>query len=314
MKRIALLKSIGEDKHALRCYFLMLPFISKDQHEFLIQTAKFVAQKFHEDNHFQNALEAMLRAYTKVPSFFETEDINLLLELMIANGQYRKALNVLTLHTSIEINVVKDLSEDNLEIELDNLYIPDDLILDFRTKLVVTLIHLRAINLVPMLINNVLEFVDIEDAGDCLLDIAEALMKEKQFQVALRLLNPLVNSQNYSLAAVWLRHADCNRSVENYEEAIKSYKIVVQMAQHLDARLTLSALLKKQGRIEESLEALTQNADVEVLDPELLYEKCLLLKELENVNDYLENGYLLLLRHCVYFRSRAELQVNFKLF
>ena len=309
MKRIGLLKSIGEDKHALRCYFLMLPFISKDQHEFLIQTAKFVAQKFHEDNHIQNALEAMLRAYTKVPSFFQTEDVNLLLELMIANGQYRKALNVLIFHTSISITIVKDLSDDNVEIELDDLHIPEDLILDFRTKLVVVLVHLCALNLVPMLVNNVLEFVDIEDAGDCLLDIAEALMKEKQFREALRLLDPLVNSQNYSLAAVWLRHAECNRSVGNNEEAIKSYKIVVQLAQHLDARLTLSALLKNQGRIEESLDALTQNADLEVLDPELLYEKCLLLKELGNVDEYLKNGYLLLLRHCVYFRSRAELQV-----
>ncbi|CAO1399955.1 unnamed protein product [Diamesa serratosioi] len=311
MKRIDLLKQIGEEKHVLRCYFCMLSFIPKNQHEFLIKTAKMVAHKFHHENNLQLALEAMTKAYSKASAHFQTEDINLLLELLISDGQYRKALNVLVFHTSINIKVLA-INKKNEQYEYSDIFIPEDLLLDFRTKLCVSLIHLKAHSLIDILVNNMLSFVDIETAGDCILDIAEALMKEKQFSDALRLLDPLVKSQEFSLAAVWLRHADCLRSIEKFDDAIESYKTVVKMAVgHLDARLTLSALLKKQGRMEESLEALTQDPQSEILDPELLYEKCLLLKELNKVEEYLENGYLLMLRHCAHFRSRIELQTVF---
>lgn len=311
MKRIDLLKQIGEEKHVLRCYFCMLSFIPKNQHEFLIKTAKMVAHKFHQENNLPLALEAMTKAYSKAAAHFQTEDINLLLELLISDCQYRKALNVLVFHTSINIKVLA-INKKKEQYEYSDIFIPDDLLLDFRTKLCVSLIHLKAYSLIDILVNNMLSFVDIETAGDCLLDIAEALMKEQQFSDALRLLDPLVKSQEFSLAAVWLRHADCLRSIEKFDVAIESYKTVVKMAVgHLDARLTLSALLKKQGRMEESLEALTQDPQSEILDPELLYEKCLLLKELNKIEEYLENGYLLMLRHCAHFRSRIELQTVF---
>lgn len=149
--------------------------------------------------------------------------------------------------------------------------------------------------------------MDVEEAGDCYLDIAEALMKEKQFKDALKLLDPLVKSENFSLAAVWLRHADCMRATENFDEAIESYKRVVEKSAHLDARLTLSALLKQKGRMAEALEALSQDPETEVLDPVLLREKCFLLRDLGRVDEYLENGYIMLLRHGIHFRSRFEL-------
>lgn len=134
-------------------------------------------------------------------------------------------------------------------------------------------------------------------------------MELQSYADALRLLDPLVKSQTFSLAAVWLRHADCLRAIEKFPEAIDSYKNVVSMSQHLDARLTLAALLKQEGRMDEALEALTQDAAVEIMDTELLKEKCLLLKELDRVDEYLQDGYKMMLRHSVHLRSRHEVQI-----
>ena len=130
MKRIDLLKQIGEEKHVLRCYFCMLSFIPKNQHEFLIETAKMVAHKFHQENNLQLALEAMTKAYSKASAHFQTEDINLLLELLISDGQYRKALNVLVFHTSINIKVLA-INKKNEQYEYSDIFIPEDLLLDF---------------------------------------------------------------------------------------------------------------------------------------------------------------------------------------
>jgi general transcription factor 3C polypeptide 3 (transcription factor C subunit 4) len=248
----------------------------------------------------------MLKAYGKVPEHFTTQDVHSLIELLIKNKQFRKCLNVLIFHTGLNVKI-KQKGKD--AYEFTDIYIPDDMLMDLRTKMCICLVKLKAFNLFDILIENVLKFIDVDNGGDCYLDIAEAMMLLERYADALRLLDPLVKSETFALAAVWLRHADCLRALERFPEAIDSYKNVVRLSKHLDARLTLAALLKQEGRMEEALVALTQDCVLEILDTELLKEKCLLLKELGRVDEYLRDGYKMLLRHCVHLRSRHEVQI-----
>lgn len=276
MQRLEILEKLGDKKHFLHCTFCMLSFIPKEDHEFLIDRAEWVAKKYREEGLISKSLEAMLKVYQKVPEYFTAEKLNTLIELLINNKKYYKCLEILTTHTGLRFKVQQN-DENKGVFEFTEINIPVEMVMDLRTKMVLCLIYLNALNLFPMLIRNVLEFIDVEKGGDCFLDIAEAMISKSNFGGALQLLNPLVKSKSFSIAAVWLKHADCLRALERYPEAIESYKKVVELSQHVDAMLTLAALLKHEGRMEEALEALTQDPQTETMSTELLKVSLLLL-------------------------------------
>ncbi|KAG5680796.1 hypothetical protein PVAND_010282 [Polypedilum vanderplanki] len=306
IKRLEILKMLGDEKHVLHCTFCMLGFIPKEDHKFLISQAKWVAQKYHEEGLITKSLDAMLKAYKKVPEHFTTEDVHSLIELLMHNKQFFKCLDVLISHTGLTVKIKQKGKE---TADFSELYIPNDMLMDLRTKMCICLINLNAMNLITQLIDNALHYIDVEKGGDCYIDIAEALILKEEYLNALRLLDPLIKSKSFSLAAVWLKHAECLRVLNRYPEAIVSYKKVVELSHHIEARLTLAALLKFEGRMIESLDALTQDPQTEIMSTELLKEKCLLLKDLGKIDEYLQNGYMMLLRHCIHYRSRQEVQI-----
>lgn len=308
LKRLEILKELGDEKHVLHCTYCMLSFIPKDQHEFLISQAKYVAQKYHQEGLITKSLDAMLKAYSKVPEHFSTEEVYDIIELLMNNKQYRKCLNILVFHSGLNVKITQKSKD---VFEYSDIYIPNDMLPDLRTKMCICLINLKAFNLIEILLQNVTKYIDAESAGDCYLEIAEALMTQKHFSDALHFLDPILQTPTYSAAAaVWLHHADCLRSTERFSEAIVSYKKVVELSEgHIETRLTIAALLKKEGQMEEALEALAQDPQIEKLHTELLKEKCLLLKEMGRIEEYLQHGYMMLLRHCVHYRSRQEVQI-----
>ncbi|GAB0086446.1 general transcription factor 3C polypeptide 3 [Sergentomyia squamirostris] len=302
IKRIELLEKMGEEKFVLQCYFTMIPYIPAEQGEYLLTVAKKVAEKFHQENNGQKALEAMRKAYEKIPNLFTTADLNLLLELYIMAGNYQKVVEILCQHTDARVTMSRG--------KVTSCSIPEELVIDFRTKLAISLIHIPGNPFIDTVISNILVCVNFETDGDCVLEIAEALMSENLFDKALKLLTPLVKSQNFSYAEVWLRHGDCHRATENYDEAINSYRIVVNLAPtHLDARLTLSALLKLKSRPHEALKALEQDLESDLVDPKLLYERCFMLRETGNLELFVDLSYILFSRHCIKFRTRDEVEV-----
>lgn len=323
LKRIELLESLNEDKIVFRCWFSLLFIIPVEQAEFLMATAKSVSERFIRESNYAKALEAMSYAYRKVPFLFQNADLNKYYELLIGGNEFKQVLDILRDRAGLIVvfNESPQPESDECAAQsestappkvcvVQSVSIPQEMNLDFRTKCIVCLVHLKAFHLMTYILANVFTFINVEDAGDCYLDIAEALMKEERYRDAITLLNPLVTSRNYSLAAVWLRHADCHRSVEEFDEAIKSYAQVVALApQHFEARLTLAALLKRQGRDAEALRALEQDLECELIDPCVLYERCFMLKETGNIEHFLNFALLLLSRHCVRLRNSYEMFV-----
>lgn len=307
LKRIELLESIGDEKMAFRCWYSLVFIIPNEQGEFLLQTAKMVTERFIKSKQFTKALEVMSYTYRKIPDLLQNEDLNQLFELLILNNEFKQVIDMLCMHTDLQVTFNPN---NHCGTIIDQVKIPKLMILDFRSKLIVCLIHLKAFHLIELLINNIFTHINVADAGDCYLDIAEALMKMEQYSFAIRLLEPLLKSKNYSLAAVWLRHADCYRAIGDYDKAIISYAKVVSMApQHFDARLTLSALLKKQGRDGEALRALEQNLESDIINPCVLYERCFMLKRIGNIEQYINVTMLLISRHCIRLRNTYEMFV-----
>jgi len=81
--------------------------------------------------------------------------------------------------------------------------------------------------------------------GDLQFEIAEAYINAGKHQEALHILDALVVSREYSLAAVWMRHADCHRTLNNNESAMISYKNCVRLAPgHVQAHLIYANMLR----------------------------------------------------------------------
>jgi len=143
------------------------------------------------------------------------------------------------------------------------------------------------------------------------MDITEALMQEHKYAEAIALMSPITDGDTVECPAfVWLRQAECLRQLNRTNEAIQSYEKVVQLAPFCyDARFTLSALLKQQGRHEEAVQALEQPGEAEgqPLIARLLYERCVMLQQIGRIEEFLDVGYALLSRHSIKLYNREEM-------
>ena len=72
--------------------------------------------------------------------------------------------------------------------------VPDEMIADIKCKLLIILINLNAMHLTKDLVDTFLE-ADPEEFGDLMVDISEALLKNKNYEEGVRFFELLVNSQ-----------------------------------------------------------------------------------------------------------------------
>ncbi|XP_039484080.1 general transcription factor 3C polypeptide 3 [Drosophila santomea] len=308
LRKAQLLQKMGETNASMFTYLKMLPLMPPDEWKMCLNTAKNVARYFHVLEKHSLALEAMEGAYSVCGARFSLEDINIYLELLILNKQYAKVLRCLRERTNFEL-------ENDQEESLELIYfceIPDDYVPELRAKLCVSLIHMRAHHLLGYLIQNVQEHITLTtDRVELYMDITEALMQEHKYAEAIALMSPITDGDTVECPAfVWLRQAECLRQLNRTNEAIQSYEKVVQLAPFCyDARFTLSALLKQQGRHEEAVQALEQPGETEgqPLIARLLYERCVMLQQIGRIEEFLDVGYALLSRHSIKLYNREEM-------
>ncbi|KAL4236009.1 General transcription factor IIIC [Mactra antiquata] len=169
--------------------------------------------------------------------------------------------------------------------------VPDILPIDLRVKLAICLINLKYIKLIKKVLVPLYE-EDIEVNGDLYLDVAEAYMDNGYHIDAEPILRLLVNSQNYHLAAVWLRYGECLKILGDIQGAINAYGKVVSLApSHLGARMSLSALQQQIGKHDEAVELLEHSTEQRKLTKEegqMLLQKCHLLNAQGKVNEFFE--------------------------
>lgn len=124
-----------------------------------------------------------------------------------------------------------------------------DLPIDIQSKLCISLVHCKKLDFAMPLVVSFLD-CNVEEFGDIYLDVAEALLEKNYNEEALVLLEQLVGSQSYSLAAVWLKLANCLTALPGrMEDAVAAFRHVIQLApSNPDARITLAEVLTKIGQ------------------------------------------------------------------
>ena len=78
--------------------------------------------------------------------------------------------------------------------------------------------------------------------------------------------------------------------------------------QHMEARRALSNILNRLGRPDEALRTLSQDEEAELLNPTLLFEKCLLLHTEGRFDEFIPKAELLFSRHFVKIRNKEEMR------
>nr|XP_053634455.1 general transcription factor 3C polypeptide 3-like isoform X2 [Cherax quadricarinatus] len=311
--RCDLLEQLGEKLKALKGYTYMLKYLRTDQGKDGLKLAKEIAKIHYENKDVHLARDAMETAFKKYPSYVTPEDVNLMLEVLMHQQEYLRCIQILVLHGGVRL-LHKEIDEEQfhkreLEDQLSvatECFVPLDLPIDLRTKLTVALIHVKTFELAAPLVELLMNESE-EEFGDLYLDIAEAYMSADYHEAALTLLRPLIDSNHYNVAAVWLQYGECLAAVDQMEEAAQAYNQVVQLApQHAEARLTLSSILQSLGRLDEALLILNQESDSEPLDSQLLYQRCKILLDQDLVDDFINAAKLLFRRHFIHIRNRDE--------
>ena len=159
-----------------------------------VQATKLLAKLLHQKEDLEEAVKCFSTAFEKFPENIDNDDVNLYLELLISLGWYNQALGVCCElcgvkfgGSSLPQDELSDLDSDQQLATFEELVVPPDLPADIRAKLIVVLVHLNALHLIHDLCQQFLE-ADIEDFGDLVIDIVEAMMKMEKWESALPLL------------------------------------------------------------------------------------------------------------------------------
>ncbi|XP_024880355.1 general transcription factor 3C polypeptide 3-like [Temnothorax curvispinosus] len=344
-ERARLQKQIGDKKAYLRGYTKLIHQLEAEDCESIIKYAKEFAertvQKYNNDElaAVEDIFTTIFTTFAKGSDHLTTlDEVNIMTDVLIALKQFERCLHILVKYTNIQIRYKKkeegekgttanDPKSEKKEVrsnakgkatlassrnqnsdEIESCDVPDNVDVELKAKFLVILIEFNYISIVEKLLPKFCLRGNPEINGELFLDVAEALMGKKEFQCAMVLLDPLVKSSNFSLAAVWLRHAECWVGCNNLDKAIESYEAVRRLSpQHLGARLVLAKLYKKSEHYDKAIQVLYQDPESDTLDPDVLYQRTLLLFKVGRYEEYFSSGMLLFSRHCVNIRRKDEL-------
>ncbi|KAI6659140.1 hypothetical protein LOD99_14816 [Oopsacas minuta] len=181
--------------------------------------------------------------------------------------------------------------------------------LDLRAKLIMPSVYTNNLELAYHLITHALRSLPITEYGDIWLDVSEALLESRQFDLSVDLLRTVLECEMYNLPGVWLMLA---RSIEEVsyqnelggdwdnkpilDEAIGWYrKVIDTIPDNVESRLRLAGVYEKKGMREEAIGLLERSQDG--TDNFLSTKDCINLKQPPDVRVvykrtllHLENG------------------------
>uniref|UniRef100_A0A915J004 General transcription factor 3C polypeptide 3 n=1 Tax=Romanomermis culicivorax TaxID=13658 RepID=A0A915J004_ROMCU len=228
-------------------------------------------------------------------------ELNHYVELNMQRKKYDVALNAILTYSTIRHTTKKedfiDMNEDLhmrvgkrtvlnatslIVLESSSFIMPKDFPVDILTKTICCLIHENRLELAKPLLAHFDGYHKHITTVDLFLDVSDALTSKYFYENAEQLLTSLINTENLATAAVWLCYADTLSALGRLESACKAYSNVVELCpEHVNARLSLSALQHQLGLSEEALKTL-EVADSDQLlewDSRLLYQKCALVEQ-----------------------------------
>ncbi|KAH1025547.1 hypothetical protein HUJ05_010253 [Dendroctonus ponderosae] len=261
----------------------MAKALPKSKHAQILQICTEVANDYFKVKNYPKAIEALQICTRRIPNNTTEDVLNMMLELLLLSERYSECLDIFNQFCGFQFDIT--LGE-GTSITINSFVIPANL-------------------------HEMLEKDDMEVNGMLYFDIAEALMSSMYYKEALTILIPLVKTKSFSLAAIWLKHAECLTHLNLFDQAIEAYSSVIKLApNHVDVLYPLAMLLLKQDRKQEALEVLSQDLSSGKLHVAVLIEQMKLLKQIGDLENYWKCCELLLSRHCIVYKHYSELRIG----
>ena len=318
--RCKLYKLIGDKKKALDSFETLYSLVVKEpettqNQELALQVAKEIAILHYFNKNTEEAIRVLSENFDQYQGSIMSEEVNLYLELLISSSQYVKALNAFQQYCGLSITVagnkVDCLTEEIVNEQRDQINIEliySELQIDLRSKLAVCLINLKIFKYVDEL-KGFITKENPNEMGDLFLDIADAYLNIGQPDGAEPLLKSLVSSRTYNCASVWLKYARVLRDVGERELAIDAYYEVIRLLpKSIEAKLELSDLLVKLGRVEDATEA-TGQLNHSQLNLDLLLVRCNLLFKQKMYKEFIIAGKILLASEFSFLANESEILI-----
>lgn len=318
--RCRLYKLVDDKKKALDSFETLYSLVIKEpetsqNQELALQVAKEIAMLHYFNKNIDASIKVMEENLEKYRRSIINEDVNLYLELLISSSQYVKALNAFRQYCGLNITVAGKridclteaiVNEQRNEIDIELIY--SELQIDLRSKLAVCLINLKIFKHVDGL-KRFITKENPDEMGDLFLDIADAYINIDHPEGAEPLLKSLVYSRTYNCASVWLKYARVLRDVGELELAIDAYYEVIRLLpKSIDAKLELSDLLVKLGRVEDATEA-TGQLNHSQLNLDLLLVRCNLLFKQKMYKEFIIAGKILLASEFSFLANESEMLI-----
>nr|XP_039261100.1 general transcription factor 3C polypeptide 3-like [Styela clava] len=266
-------QQLGNVHQALVLFKSVVRLIPETEVAQRMALARDIARACHANEETALALEVMDEVASKHPDHVKYEDVNVMCELAITSKQYRKVFDVMVKHCQIEVQYESEMDtdeiteevENNIDFTLAHVKIPEHLPIDLKCKCVLAAIPMKCFNVVEDIFHEICG-MDASEYGDLQFDIAELLMDECLYVEAIFVLDILVTSSDYSLAAVWLKKGECHRELGQDIAEMNCFKQVVKKAPgHTKAYLALCKVLRKLGKCREAIDVV-RDAETYELD------------------------------------------------
>lgn len=291
----------------------MLPFLDKENPSNTLAFARDLVHEYLEAKETNSAISTLQFITKEFSNDIDSEDIHRLVELYMDQKNYLKGLETIIKHCGVTatfssgvpastdlVTTLQHFSEK--EESLLSLDFPAQMPIDLKSKLLQCLVRMKVLpdlDVLKDLISSIVT-MDAEDYGDVYFDVAEAMVVSDYHRFALPILETLVSSEKYNMAAVWLTLGQCRNALGDLPAATEAYKCVVDMAPgHHEARVTLASLLQQMGQNEKALQVLSRENEegFDQGDKEILLHKCQLLHSQGKTKEFIAAGLRLLSLH-----------------
>ncbi|KAG2377624.1 hypothetical protein C9374_009140 [Naegleria lovaniensis] len=197
-----------------------------------------LAKVYYELKYIFNAIELLEKTISQNEQHADLTLVNMLAELYMSEGWFNKAVTLIE-----RISLLQ-----NCPIEI----LPPDI----SSKYAICQTYLGKLEKVEYIFNDILKF-NVSDFGDLFFNIAETYYVVNEYQKAQYVYSLLMTSENYNKPSIWLRIAECLKTLKYFEEAIKYGEMVLdELPDNVEARILLSEVYKDIGDVEKAIEVL----------------------------------------------------------
>lgn len=265
----------------------------------ILDLSKKVAQIYYGEKKFEKTISTLKYAFDNCPKHITDLETNLYLDVLTMTRNYRECLNVLTSFCKIEMDI--ETVEDSVRIT--KCVVPDDLPIDIRAKLIITLICSDSMDCASAQID-VLLTENPDETGDLFWDVGLILCEKKFYNDAIKVLYPLTSTKKFNFVGLWLKLTQCYKETGRIEECHRIYRCALEyFPEDNDLKLKFCDELIAARRYQEAVEVTRSDGKDITL---LIYERCKLYLLLAEYDNFLESGWQLFRQHCKEIKTSED--------